>query len=344
MNLQIDAERGPILAAGGVLLACAVGMLAIRLESSWGKGVHLIIELAAFAVVFGIAWLSPLRERPLAYQSTLAVTGLLLLVVVLFRLADVFGVDNSGNSGTLIWISAIFTAVAAAAAVRFESVASALFAGIGAVVFVVAVVDKVFDPNGVTTFRWIFFLLVIAFAVAAAGLAQGPRPGFAVAAVDVAGLLLIALAASFAANGIASALNPLSAGEGLGQSSPGFGWKIVLLVGSLAVVAYAALRRERGPGFVGGIALLLTIVLIAVPHDDQTIVGWPLLLLLAAVAALALGLRPRDGAGPGGGGRPAAAAAVRVAGRPSFRLHRRRTRASSRRRRPGRRAWPRGRG
>src|SRR4051794_22965222 len=224
MNLQIDAERGPILAAGGVLLACAVGMLAIRLESSWGKGVHLIVELAAFAVVFGIAWLSPLRERPLAYQSTLAVTGLVLLILVLFRLADVFGVDNSGNSGTLIWISAIFTLVAAAAAMRFESVACAIFACIGAAVFVVAVVDKVFDPEGVTTFRWVFFLLGIGFAVAAGALAQGPRPGFAVAAIDVAGLLLVALAATFALTRFAAVVNPLSAGSSA-STEPGFGWK-----------------------------------------------------------------------------------------------------------------------
>jgi hypothetical protein len=298
MNVQIDAERGSILAAGGVLLAAAVGMLAIRLADSWATGVHLVVELAAFAVIFGIAWLSPLAERPLAYQSTLAVTGLVMLVIVLFRLADVFGVDDEGNSGTLIWISAIFTAVAAAAALRFESVASALFAGIGAVVFVVAVIDKVFDPGGVTTFRWIFFLLAIAFAVAAAGLAQGPRSGFAVAAVDVAGLLIVALAASFASTLISSEFNPLSAGAGLGEGSPGFGWKLVLVVGSLAVIAYAALRRERGPGFIGGLALVLAIVLIAIPHDDQSIVGWPLLLLLAAGAALALGLRPRDGGRP----------------------------------------------
>lgn len=298
MNLQIDAERGPLLAAGGVLLAAAVGMLAIRLESSWGKGVHLVVELAAFAVVFGLAWLSPLVERPLAYQSTLAVTGLVLLVLVLFRLADVFGVDDAGNSGTLIWISAIFTAIAAAAALRFQSIASALFAGLGAVVFVVAVIDKVFDPNGVTTFRWIFFLLAIAFAVAAAGLAQGPRPGFSVAAVDVAGLLLIALAATFALSRL-SAFSALSGGAF--GAEPGFGWKLVLLVGSLAVIAYAAMRRERGPGYIGGIALVFAIVLIATPRESPSIVGWPLVLLIAAGAALVLGLRPRGdgGAGPG---------------------------------------------
>lgn len=296
MNLQMEAERGPVLAAGGVLLAAAVGMLAIRLESSWGKGVHLIVELAAFAVIFGLAWLSPLAERPLAYQATLAVTGLLMLVLVLFRLADVFGVDDAGNSGTLIWISAIFTAVAVLSAVRFDSVASAIFAGIGAVVFVVAVIDKLFDPEGLTTFRWIFFLLTIAAAAAAGALAQGPRPGFAVAAVDIAGLLLIVLAASFAANRIAAAFNPLS--SGLGEGSPGFGWKVVLIAGSLAVIAYAAMRRERGPGYVGAFALVTAIAVIATPRGDASILGWPLVLLLAAGAALALGLRQGTGSPP----------------------------------------------
>jgi hypothetical protein len=146
----------------------------------------------------------------------------------------------------------------------------------------------------------VFFLLAIGFAVAASALGQGPRPGFAVAAVDVAGLLLVALAASFALTRFASVLNPLSAGAGLREGSPGFGWKLVLVIGPLAVIAYAATRRERGPGFIGAVALLLAIVLIATPRDEASIVGWPLILLLAAAAALALGLRPRGGAGGGG--------------------------------------------
>ena len=307
MNLRIDAERGPILAAGGVLLAAAVGMLAIRLESSWGKGVHLIVELAAFAVIFGMAWLSPLAERPLAYQSTLAVTGLVLLVVVLFRLADVFGVENTGNAGTLIWISAMFTLVAGLAATRFASVASALFACIGAAVFAVAVIDKVFDPHGFTTFRWVFFLLTIVFAVAAAGLGRGPRPGFAVAAVNAAGLMLLALLATFVVSEFAYAFAALDrdvVGESV--SGPGWGWKLVLVVGSLAVIAYAAVRRERGPGFIGGFALLLAIVVIGRPHEEASVVGWPVLLLLAALATLALGLAPRQGDGAGGAPPPTA--------------------------------------
>jgi hypothetical protein len=300
---RIDPERGPLLAAGGVLLAAAVVMLDVRFDSVWANGVLLVIEIAAFAATFGLAWRSPLGERPLAYQATLALAGLVVLVPLLFRLADVLGVDNI-NTGTLIWISAIFTALAWLAAQRFDSVGAALLAGVGAAIFVVSVIDKVFDPSGPQTFRWVFVLLAIGFAAAAAALRGGERPHFAVAAVDVAGLLVIALAITFALTRFASAFNPLSSDGGGG--APGFGWKLVLIVGSLAVIAYAAMSRERGPGFIGVIALAFAVFLIAQPRDGEaSIVGWPLILLLAAGAALALGLR---GGTDGGGGAVAATA------------------------------------
>ncbi|HKP88866.1 MAG TPA: hypothetical protein VJT75_02720, partial [Thermoleophilaceae bacterium] len=301
MTQRIDPERGPILAAGGVLLAAAVLMLDIRFDDDWANGVLLLIELAAFVVIFGIAWRSPLGERPLAYQATLALAGLVVLAPLLFRLADVLGVDDV-NTGTLIWIAAIFTAVAWMAAQRFDSVGAALLAGVGAAIFVLSVIDKVFDPSSVQTFRWILVLLAIGFGVGARALMQGARPHFAVAAVDVAGLMIVALATTFALTQFASAFNPLSSG-GANVSEPGFGWKLVLVVGSLAVIAYAAVTRERGPGFIGVIALAFSIFLIAEPRGEASIVGWPLVLLLAAGAALFLGLRPAAGgaSGPSGG-------------------------------------------
>jgi hypothetical protein len=311
MNQRIDPERGPLLAAGGVLLAAAITMLDVRFDSEWGNGVLLIIELAAFAVIFGIAWLSPLGERPLAYQATLALAGLVVLVPLLFRLADVFGVDDL-NTGTLIWIAAIFTAVAWIAAQRFDSVGAALLVGVGAAIFVLSVIDKVFDPDGVQTFRWILVLLAVGFAAAAALLRQGERPHFAVAAVDVAGLMIIALATTFATTLITAAVNPLSSG-GADAAELGVGWKLILVVGSLAVIAYAAMTRERGPGFIGVTALAFAIFLIAQPRGEASIVGWPLILLLAAGAALALGLRPREGNGGRGG---AAATAAGTPGPP----------------------------
>jgi hypothetical protein len=290
----VDAERGNTVAAGGVLLAVAIAMLDARLDASWANGVHLIVDGAAFAFLFGLALRSPLPARPLAYQSTLILSALGLLVLVLDRLAQVLGADAPfTTSGTLMWMAAIFALAAAYSARRFLSLGCAVLAGIGLAGFVVAFVDWAFDPSGLTTFRWVLFLLVVAFGAYAARAPVGEGEGYATPAVDVAGLLLIALAATFLASLVVAAVNPLSAFGGA-EFHVGFGWKAILVIGSLAVIAYAAMTRERGPGWIGFVALLLTILIIANPTaSDRTLVGWPLVLLLAAGAAFAMGLGGR---------------------------------------------------
>jgi hypothetical protein len=290
----VDDARGNLVAAGAVLLAVAVAMLDIRLNRSWANGVHFIVDGATFAFVFvGLALRSPIRERPLAYQSTLALTGLALLVLVLDRLARILGADQPfSTSGSVMWMAAIFALVAAFAARRFWSLGCAVLAGLGVAAFVLAFIDWAFDPKGVTTFRWVLLVLVLGFAAyAASARGDGDRAGYTTPAVDVAGLLLIGLAATFVVTAIAAAINPLSALEGVAFDA-GFGWKAVLIVGSLGVVAYGALSRERGPGWIGFVALLITIVIVANPTaGDRTVVGWPLVILLAAGAVLAAGLR-----------------------------------------------------
>lgn len=291
-GIRIDPERGGVLAVGGVLLAAAVAMINERLDESWGHGVHLVVSLAAFLLVFGLAVLAPRLDEPRAYQTTLALAGLALLVLVLGRLAQVLGVDEPfSTSGTLLWMALAFAGVAAFAALRFRSIPSALLAGLAVVVAVFAFIDEVFDPDGIDTFRWIILVLVLAFAAVAAYLHRGPRSAFAAQAVNIAGLLLVALGVTFA--GLAAVAAGAGLGDGASAEEVGFGWKALLLLGSLGVLAYAAVRRERGPGYIGVVALLLAIAVIARPEDEATIVGWPLVLLLAAIAALAIGLAPR---------------------------------------------------
>jgi hypothetical protein len=300
MGVRIDPERGGVLAAGGVLLAAAVAMIDLRLDDAWANGVHLLVALAAFVLVFGVALVSPIVERPRAYQTTLALAGLVLLVIVLDRLGRVFIDDNPfSNSGTLIWMSLVFAAVAALAALRFQSIPCALLAGLAVVVAVIAFVAKVFDPDGIGTYRWVILILILAFVAAAVFLHQGPRRGFAVQAVNVVGLLLVGLGATFV--GLAAAAAAAAAFGGGSVTDVGFGWKAILVLGSLAVLAYAAVQRERGPGYIGVVAFLFAILVVARPRGEATIVGWPLLLLLAAGAAFAIGLVPR-GHGTGGGG------------------------------------------
>jgi hypothetical protein len=258
------------------------------------------VALAGFALVFGIAMLSPLADRPAAYQTALSVAGLALLFLVLDRLARVFGVHSPlTNTGTLMWMSAVFTVVAALAALRFQSLACALLAGLGTAGFVLSFVDKVFNPSGVTTFRWVLFLLALGFAAAALVLRASPWSGYSVPAVDVSGFMLVGLGGTFVVAQLIARVNPFA--TGLPAAHPGFGWKLILVVGSLALLGYGAITRERGPGFIGLVSTIITIIVVAPTTDNPSIVGWPLVLLLGAAAAFGIGLVPR---GPSTGAAP----------------------------------------
>jgi hypothetical protein len=301
-SIAIEPERGPLLAGGAVLLATAVGMINTRLEHSWAHGVQFLLAGAAFALVYWIALQSPMGERPLAYQSALVLSALALLAVALLRLAQVLGADHPFNSGTLLWTSAIFAAVALSSAVRFQSISCVLLGGLAIATFVLSFIDKVFNPSTITTFRWFLLLLAIGFAVAAALLRAGPREGWSVQSVNLAGLMLIGLSATFFVAAISGAIAAF--GGAPGPVNAGFGWRIVLVVGSLAVIGYAAVTRERGPGYIGFVSILFAIVIIALRTGGETIMGWPIVLLLAAAATLALGLMPRPPGTTSRAGRP----------------------------------------
>jgi len=295
--LTIDPARGGVFAAGGIMLAVGITMTDTRLDVAWSNGVHLIVALFGFALVFGIAMLSPLPERPLAYQAVLSLSGLALLVLVLDRLARVFGVHSPfTTTGTILWMSAVFTLIAALGALRFQSLACGLLAGLGASAFVLSFVDKAFNPSGVTTFRWVLFLLALGFAAAALVLRASPWSGYAVPAVDVSGLMLVGLGGTFVVTQLIARINPLATGAT--TAHPGFGWKAILVLGSLGLLLYAAFTRERGPGFVGLLSTLITILVVAGTSPNPSIVGWPLILLLGAAAAFGIGLAP-GGRSPG---------------------------------------------
>ncbi len=294
---RLDPERSSVMAAGATLLAAAILMVNVRLDEQWGEGTHLILALAAFAPVFWAGLSLPLEDgRPWPAQSVLVLAGLALLAISIIRLAEVFGVDQPfDSSGTVMWMAALFAAVAAYAAVTLGSATSTLLGAVAAALAVVTFVDEVFDPEGPGTARWILLLLIVGF-VAAAVSVRGERPRHSVQLVNAAAIALLGIAASFVVGFVAGLI-----GLGGGGGRPGFGWELVLLAGSFALIAYAAIDREPGPGYLGATSLLLAVTLIGVPDEEGegSLLGWPIVLLLAGAAALAAGFLPTGRANEG---------------------------------------------
>jgi hypothetical protein len=285
--LRPQPHRGDQVAAGAVVLTVAIYVLETRFANAWGVGVRFVIDALAAFGVGALAVQSPLEgERPRAYQSVLYIATFFLVAVMLNNLADILGADNPPNaSGTIVWIALLLVALCAWFATRRNSAIMTLLGAISFAFAVEAFVDWVFDPNGLTTFRWILLVLVLAFTLASLS-ARGDRPRHAVQLVNAAGLSAVVLAVTFVPQSIITF-------NGLQARGVGAGWELFLLACGFGLAAYAAVDREPGPGYLGALVLAL-FVLIAGPasRDGASLIGWPIVLLLMAGAMLAIGLRP----------------------------------------------------
>ena len=285
-GLRPHPHRGDIVGAGAVVLATAIAMVNVRMDATWGDGVFLVVDVLGFALVFAMGMLAELEDgRPRPYQSALLVAGLFLLALTLYRLAQVFGVDRPlSASGTVFWMALLISGVAAWPAWARNSAVSALIEVVAGGVALLAFVDLVFDPQGPTTARWILLLLLAVYVLASLWRRDRDRR-HAVQMVNAAGLAVLALESTFFGS-LLSVLGPT-------PSPPGFGWALVILAGGFGLMAYSAVDREPGPGYLGVLVLAIAVLLVGRPNPNGDLVFWPLFLLLVGIAGVALGLRPR---------------------------------------------------
>lgn len=281
-------HRGDLIAAAAVPLTVGVVMTEVRFESVWGRGVLFLLALVATALVLGMGLLAPLEEpRPRAYQTVLLVAGLALLALAIFQLARVLGEESPlSASGTVTWTTTLFAAVAAVAAWDRRSPICALIEFVAGGITLLAFVQWVFDPRGPNTSRWLLLVLILVYAAVHVRL-RDQWPRHAVHAVNAAGLAAIVLAVSY----LGGVVLP---GRLVGGGHAGTGWELVLLAVGLALVAYAGVDREPGPGYLGVVVLVLFVALAGPPSiSGASLIGWPILLLLLGGAGVAAGLRPR---------------------------------------------------
>jgi hypothetical protein len=232
-------------------------------------------------------------EFPRAYQTVLLLAGLVLLAVTIDRFAGVLGSDPFASSGSLTWTTALFAGVAAVPAWgRINSPICALVELLVGGLFVLAIVDWIFSPEGPTTSRWILVVLILVY-VALHVYWRDRKRRHAVHFVNAAGIAGLILALSFTFFALLEGVFAGNEGGGFAVANPGTWWEIVILAVGMGLVAYAGVDREPGPAYLGFAVLLVFVLLAGVPSSDgASIIGWPLLLLLLGGVALAAGLRP----------------------------------------------------
>jgi hypothetical protein len=270
------------------VLATGVLLAQFRLEAPVGDGVHLLYAAVATALIGGLGLQARLEDgAPAAYQSVLLVTGLVLLAIVLFRLADVLGAGDQGYpAGALVWGSLVFAGVALFVALDRRSAICGFLAAAAVVVAVLNAVQWLFEPSSLTPFRGLLIALALLFVLISLAL-RGVRYRGSVLLVDLAGLLILAMGLSFVGLGL------LFVFAGDASADAGTGWELTLLVAACGLIAFGAVDRQPGPAFLG-VANLAVFVLLAIETADgaDTLLYWPILLLLLGAGVMAVGLRP----------------------------------------------------
>jgi hypothetical protein len=285
--LRPPPHRGPLIAAGTVVLTVGIALEELRLRSEVGPVVHVLILAVAAGVVLALGLQAPTEEgRPPAYQSVLLVCGLLLLYPALLRLADALGGDFA-SPGSLTWTALVQCGAALWISVRRRSAICLLIAAIAAGVAVLAAWEWVFDPGSFTPFRWLLLLMSVGLVLGSLALRAG-APRHAELLIDAAGVAILAI-------GLQSLFGFLSFGVLGGRPDtllPNF-WELVLLFAGCGLVAYGAVDRRPGPAWLG-VANLVTFVFVTGGVSEATLYWWSLVLIVLGAGAMVAGLRPRD--------------------------------------------------
>jgi hypothetical protein len=291
--LRPPPHRGPLIAAGAVVLATGLALAELRLDGDEvAPLVHLLVIGAVAVLTLALGLQAPNEDgKPPAYQSVLLVTGLLLLYWALLRLADVLGAELTDGfpAGELTWVSAVEGAVALFAGIKRRSAICLLIAAISGAVMLLAGWEWIFENGTFTASRWLLLATAVALALVSLVLRAG-SPRQAELMVDGAGLALLAIGVQAIVSFVVSSLDLFEAPSG--PLLPGF-WELVLLVAGCGLVAYGAIERSPGPAWLG-LANLIVFVIAAGTLSENTLYWWPMLLILLGAIGMAAGLRPRQ--------------------------------------------------
>ena len=289
--LRPPPHRGPLIAAGAVLVTIGVALEEIRLADKLPTGVHLVILGLAAAAIYALGVQARPEGRPYAYQSVLLVCGLLLLGPALLTLADVLGADfEEFPAGAVVWTSLLLAGAALWPASARNSSICALIAAIALGIAVLAFVNWALDATSLTTYRCLLTLLALAYALVSL-LLRGSAPRHSEQMVNAAGLAVLAIALTGVLPGAVAFAVPF--GGGPDELLPN-GWELVVFAAGCGLVAYGAVDRAPGPAYLGVANLAAFVASAAFGDSEETLIYWPALILALGLATMFAGLRPRE--------------------------------------------------
>jgi len=296
-----DARSEGLRGLGGLLFGVGVLVLLLRrtsFEDPWGDGALLIAWLVPALILYGGGILAARAAEPKVWHSVWVVFGILFVYGTLIQFLTVIDGDPDAPLNT-VWTLCIVAGVAAGAAVFARVSFGWLLAGVALAGAWLALWDEILE-NGVAddigTFRGLCMIAVLGL-VAGAWMVQnrGRERGEAAELITAAGLVfllgagLVSLAGAFG-----SLFAPVAPAGAPGIAEPSLFWDLVLLGGSIALIAVGSFARLRGTIYVGAAGILTFVALVGGDLDDDSpagkVVGWPLILLVLALLAIVASL------------------------------------------------------
>jgi hypothetical protein len=297
--LAPDEGRDALRKLAGLLIGLGLLMTFVRKGTgslaTWGDWGLFATLLIAFGFLYGVGMLGAVSTRQLrSWEAVYLVFGILVAPWLLLQLIEAVN-GSPGASLNVFWVFGVTAALGVTATLLAGLRYGLLLAALAVIVSWSALWDKILS-NGIGAHFGVYrgLLIILAGLLLAAAVVAWRLDRHD----GAAGEIVTGATASAVLAGSLSFPNlflgvPFPAVPGASSSLL---WEIVLLLVSLAAVAYGSRVGARGPAYVGGIGLAVFLLLAGSDVNDSTpegtLVGWPLVLVIVGAVAFVVSLIP----------------------------------------------------
>lgn len=296
-----DARTEALRALGGLLFGIGALVLLIRrssLDGPWDDFPLLVAWLIPALVLYGGGIMAARAAEPRFWHSVWVVFGIAFVYGTLLQFLSLIEGDTDAPLNTT-WTLCVVAAVAAVAAIFARVRFGWLVAGIALAIAWLSLWDEILE-NGVGddagTLRGLCMIAALGLVAGAWLLERRGRESVEAAELITAAGIIFVVGAGFVslAGGFSGLFVPAGVPSTPTEASgaePSLFWDLVLLAGSLLLIAVGSFVSSRGPIYVGAIGILTFVTLVGADLDDDSpagkVIGWPLILLVGALLAIA---------------------------------------------------------